>query len=97
MHTITLVVDNTTYYLNSTTDPLELTKRARKPYKPKKPKDIRKFPVRSDLSTAEYVRQFDALNFLQPVQYWPELNTIGTAQYDPSIPLFEILTDEVAA
>jgi hypothetical protein len=30
---------------------------------------------------------------MQPVQYWPELNTTGTAQYDPSIPLFEILPD----
>jgi hypothetical protein len=49
---------------------------------------------RSDLSTAEYVRQYDALNFLQPVQYWPELNTIGTAHYDPAVPLIEELTDE---
>jgi hypothetical protein len=89
-----LTIDGTTYKLKFDRDPLEMIKLARKPYKPKKPKDIRKFPVRSDLSTAEYVRQYDALNFLQPVQYWPELNTTGTAQYDPDIPLFEILTDE---
>ena len=87
-------IDGTTYRVKFDRDPLELAKLARKPYKTKKPKDIRKFPVRSDLSTAEYVRQYDKLNFLQPVQYWPELNTIGTAYYDPSIPLLETLTDE---
>jgi hypothetical protein len=42
------------------------------------------------------VRQYDALNFLQAVKYWPELNTIGTAQYDPTIPLLEEITDENA-
>lgn len=88
-------IEGTTYKVKFDRDPLDLAKAAKKPYKPKKPKDIRKFPVRSDLSTAEYIRQYDALNFLQPVQYWPELNTTGTAQYDPEIPLFEILPDEV--
>jgi hypothetical protein len=88
-------IEGTTYKVKFDRDPLELAKAAKKPYKPKKPKDIREFPVRSDLSTAEYIRQYDALNFLQPVQYWPELNTTGTAQYDPEIPLFEILPDEV--
>ena len=90
----TVKIDGTTYTLKFDRDPLELAKMARKPYKQKKPKDIRKFPVRSDLSTAEYVRQYDKLNFLQPVKYWPELNWIGTALYDPSIPLLETLTDE---
>lgn len=85
----TINIDGTTYRVKFDRDPLELAKAARKAWKPKKPKDIRKFPVRSDLSTAEYVRQYDKLNFLQPVQYWPELNTEGTAQYDPTIPLVE--------
>ena len=90
----TVKIDGTTYKVKFDRDPLELAKLARKPYKQKKPKDIRKFPVRSGLSTAEYVRQFDALNFRVPVKYWPELNTDGTAQYDPTIPLLEELTDE---
>lgn len=92
----TVKIDGTTYRVKFDRDPLELAKLARKPYKQKKPKDLRKFPVRSDLSTAEYVRQYDALNFLQPVQYSPELNTIGTAQYDPAVPLIEELIDENA-
>ena len=95
MQTITLIVDGTTYYLNSTTDPLELTKRARKPYKPAKPKNIRKFPVWVDsMSTAAYIRAFDDLNKLQAVDYIGA-NENGTAVYDTSIPLFEILSDEV--
>ena len=95
MHTITLVVDNTTYYLNSTTDPLELTKRARKPYKPAKPKSIRKFPVWvHSMSTAAYIRTFDYLNKLQALDYIGTSET-SAAQYDPAIPLFEILPDEV--
>lgn len=92
----TINIDGTTYKVKFDRDSLELAKLARKPYKQKKPKDIRKFPVRSDLSTAEYIRQYDALNFLQPVQYSPELNTTGTAQYDPTIPLLEEITDENA-
>ncbi len=92
----TIKIDGTTYKVKFDRDPVELAKLARKAWKPKKPKDLRKFPVRSDLSTAEYVRQYDALNFLQPVQYWPELNTKGTAQYDPTMPLLENLTDENA-
>jgi hypothetical protein len=90
----TLQIDNTTYRVKFDRDPLELAKAARKPYKPKKPKDIRKFPVRADLSTAEYIKRFDALNFLVPVQYWPELNDTGTAQYDSTIPLFEVTYDD---
>jgi len=92
----TLKIDGTTYTLKFDKDPVELAKLARKPYKQKKPKDIRKFPVRSDLSTAEYVRQYDSLNFRAPVDYWPELNTTGTAQYDPTIPLLEDLSNENA-
>ena len=88
-----ITIDGTTYKVKFDRDPIELAKAARKPYKQKKPKDIRKFPVRSDLSTAEYVRQYDALNFLQPVQYSPELNTIGTAHYDPAVPLLEEVTE----
>jgi len=42
------------------------------------------------------VRQYDALNFLQPVQYSPELNWIGTAYYDPTMPLLEDLSNENA-
>lgn len=89
----TINIDGTTYRVKFDRDPLELAKAARKAWKPKKPKDIRKFPVRSDLSTAEYVRQYDKLNFLQPVQYWPELNTTGTALYDPTIPLLEEVSE----
>jgi len=92
----TVKIDGTTYRVKFDRDPIELAKMARKPYKQKKPKDIRKFPVRSDLSTAEYVRQYDAFNFLQTVQYWPELNTLGTAQYDPTIPLLEEIAHEDA-
>lgn len=93
MHTITLVVDNTTYYLNSTTDPLELTKRARKPYKPAKPKNIRKIPTwLPNMSTAAYIRAFDKLNMLQAVDYIGASET-SAAVYDTSIPLFEILPD----
>ena len=89
----TIKVDGTTYTLKFDKCPIQWAKLARKAWKPKKPKDLRKFPVRSDLSTAEYVRQYDALNFLQPVQYWPELNSTGTAHYDPSIPLLEDISE----
>jgi hypothetical protein len=92
----TINIDGTTYKVKFDRDPVELAKAARKAWKPKKPKDIRKFPVRSDLSTAEYVRQYDALNFRVPVQYWPELNNESTAQYDPTIPLLEDLSNEDA-
>lgn len=89
----TINIDGTTYKVKFDRDPLELAKLARKPYKPKKPKDIRKFPVRADLSTAEYIKRFDALNFLQPVDYHGASDETA-AQYDPSIPLFEVLNDE---
>jgi hypothetical protein len=91
----TLIIDGTTYKLKFDRDPLEMMKLARKAYKPKKPKDIRKFPVWvPSMSTAAYIGQFDKLNMLQAVDYIGA-NESGTAVYDPSIPLFEILPDEV--
>jgi hypothetical protein len=89
----TIQIDNTTYRVKFDRDPLELAKAARKPYKAKKPKDIRKFPVRADLSTAEYIKRFDALNFLQSVDYHGA-SAETAAQYDPSIPLLETFNDE---
>jgi hypothetical protein len=92
----TVKIDGTTYKVKFDRDPLELAKAARKPYKQKKPKDIRKFPTIGVgvVSTAEYVRQFEYLNNLVAGEYFPRLNVIKTAQYDPSIPLLETLTDE---
>jgi len=87
-----LTIDGTTYKLKFDRDPLEMIKLARKPYKPKKPKDIRKFPTRADLSTGDYIREFIKLNKLTTVKY-NYLNFSGTPHYDPSIPLFEILPD----
>ena len=86
----TIVIDGTTYTVKFDRDPLELAKAARKPYRPKRPKDIRKFPrdTGRPVSTAEYIRQFEALNNLVPVQY-ENLNVTGTAQYDSTIPLLE--------
>jgi hypothetical protein len=89
----TLIIDGTTYTVKFDRDPIELAKAARKPYKPKKPKDIRKFPHRADLTTAEYVRQFDELNNLTRVKY-DNLNFGNTALYDPTIPLCEVFNDE---
>jgi hypothetical protein len=85
----TLIIDGTTYKVKFDRDPIELAKAARKPYKPAKPKNIRKFPHRADLTTAEYVRQFDELNNLTRVKY-DNLNFGNTAQYDSTIPLFEV-------
>jgi phage terminase small subunit len=91
----TINIDGTTYKLKFDRDPLEMMKLARKPYKPKKPKDIRKFPTwLPNMSTAVYIRQFDKLNMLQAVDYIGASET-SAAQYDPAIPLFEILPDEV--
>jgi hypothetical protein len=89
----TIIIDNTTYKVKFDRDPIELAKLARKPYRPKKPKDIRKFPHRADLTTAEYIKQFDALNFLQPVQY-AGASAETAAQYDPTIPLCEVFNDD---
>jgi hypothetical protein len=85
----TLIIDGTTYKVKFDRDPIELAKAARKPYKPAKPKNIRKFPHRADLTTAEYVRQFDELNNLTRVKY-DNLNFGNTAQYDSTIPLCEV-------
>jgi hypothetical protein len=90
----TLIIDGTTYKVKFDRDPIELAKAARKPYKPKKPKDIRKFPTYTpDVSTAEYIKRFDSLNNLQPVQY-AGAGADTAAQYDSTIPLCEVFTDE---
>jgi hypothetical protein len=90
----TINIDGTTYRVKFDRDPIELAKLARKPYKPKKPKDIRKFPLWTEsVSTAEYIRRFDVLNFLQAVRY-DGASTDTTAQYDPTIPLCEVFNDD---
>jgi hypothetical protein len=87
----TIQIDNTTYKVKFDRDPLELAKAARKPYKPKKPKDIRKFPTYTAgvTSTAEYIKRFDSLNCLQALKYNGASDETA-AQYDSSIPLFEV-------
>jgi len=91
----TLQIDGTTYRVKFDRDPLELAKLARKPYKTKKPKDIRKFPTYTAgvTSTAEYIKRFDSLNCLQALDYHGASDETA-AQYDPSIPLLETFTDE---
>lgn len=91
----TIQIDGTTYRVKFNRDPLELAKLARKPYKPKKFKDIRRFPVWQGVavSTAGYIRHFDALNSLRPVEYHGA-SEYSAAEYDPSIPLLETFTDE---
>jgi hypothetical protein len=92
----TIKIDGTTYKVKFDRDPVQLAKAARKPYKPAKFKDLRKFPTWTpNMSTATYVRQFEAANCLQALEYFPRLDTEGTAQYDPTMPLFEV-TDENA-
>lgn len=89
----TINIDGTTYKVKFDRDPLELAKAARKPYKQKKPKDIRKFPVWAlTMSTADYIRRFDALNFLQSVDY-TGASADTAAQYDPTIPLLEEIAE----
>jgi len=90
----TLIVDGTTYKVKFDRDPIELAKAARKPYRPKKPKDIRKFPTWSpDVSTAEYIKRFDNLNNLARVDYHGA-SAETAAQYDSTIPVCEVFTDE---
>ena len=91
----TINIDGTTYKVKFDRDPLELAKLARKPYKTKKPKDLRKFPkdYAGTMSTGDYVRQFETLNMLIKTEY-DNLNYSGTALYDPAVPLLEELTDE---
>jgi hypothetical protein len=93
----TINIDGTTYTLKFDKDPIAWAKAARKPWKPAKPKDIRKFPkdYAGTMSTGDYVRQFEGLNMLIKTEY-DNLNYSGTALYDPTIPLMEILTDEDA-
>ncbi len=87
-------IDGTTYKVKFDRDPIELAKLARKPYRPKKPKDIRKFPLWTPaVSTAEYIKRFDKLNFLQPVKY-AGASAKTAAQYDSTSPLCEVFTDE---
>lgn len=90
----TLKIDNTTYKLKFDKCPIEWAKAARKPYKPKKPKDLRKFPkdYAGTMSTGDYVRQFETLNNLTKTGY-DNLNYGGTALYDPTIPLLEEITE----
>lgn len=93
----TINIDGTTYRVKFDRDPIELAKAARKPYKQKKPKDIRKFPTWAPtMTTAAYVRQFERLNYLVAGEYFPRLNVERAAQYDPTIPLLEEITDENA-
>jgi hypothetical protein len=75
-------------------DPIELAKLARKPYRPKKPKDTRKFPTWTPaVSTAEYIRRFDNLNNLARVDYHGA-SAESAAQYDSTIPLCEVFNDD---
>ena len=94
----TLNIDGTTYTLKFDKCPVEWAKLARKAWKPKKPKDIRKFPkdYAGTMSTGDYIRQFETLNNLVPCDYTEMLNYSGTALYDPSIPLLEDLSNEDA-
>jgi hypothetical protein len=87
----TINIDGTTYKVKFDRDPLELAKLARKPYKPKKFKDIRKFPTYTAgvTSTAKYIKRFDALNCLQSIKYHGA-SAVTAAQYDSTIPLFEV-------
>ncbi len=93
----TIKVDGTTYKVKFDRDPVELAKAARKAWKPKKPKDIRKFPkdYAGTMSTGDYVRQFEGLNMLIKTEY-DNLNYSGTAQYDSTMPLLEDLSNENA-
>ena len=89
----TVKIDGTTYKVKFDRDPLELAKAARKAWKPKKPKDLRKFPTWTPtVSTADYIRRFDALNFLQSVDYIGA-SADTAAQYDPTIPLLEEVSE----
>jgi len=89
----TVKIDGTTYKVKFDRDPIELAKLARKAWKPKKPKDLRKFPTWTPtVSTADYIRRFDALNFLQSVDY-TGASADTAAQHDPTIPLLEEVSE----
>jgi hypothetical protein len=90
----TLNIDGTTYTLKFDKCPIEWAKAARKAWKPAKFKDLRKFPTWTPtVSTADYIRRFDALNFLQSMDY-TGASTESAAQYDLTMPLLEDLSDE---
>ena len=93
----TLKIDGTTYKVKFDKDPIQWAKAARKPWKPAKPKDLRKFPkdYAGTMSTGDYVRQFEALNNLVQTEY-DNLNYSKTALYDSTMPLLEDLSDENA-
>lgn len=89
----TIKIDGTTYKVKFDRDPVELAKAARKAWKPAKFKDLRKFPTWTPtVSTADYIRRFDALNFLQSVDY-TGASIEGAAQYDPTMPLLEDISE----
>jgi len=88
----TLHIDGTTYKLKFDRDILAFAKLARKPFKPTKFKDLRKFPKRSDLSTLDYIRAFEQINSLVRVDY-DNASATETAQYNPTVPLMEVLDD----
>jgi len=88
----TVNIDGTTYKVKPDRDILALQKLARKSYRQAKPKDLRKFPVYIEQTTAEYLWQFEHRNFLIHAQY-DNLNNTGTAQYDSTIPLMEVLNE----
>jgi len=88
-----LTIDGTAYKLKFDRDILAFAKLARKPYKPAKFKDLRKFPKRSDLSTLDYIRAFEQINSLIRVEY-DNASATGTAQYDPTMPLMEVLEND---
>ena len=89
----TVNIDGTTYTIKFDRDPIALAKLARKPYKLARFKDLRKFPKRADLSTADYIREFDKLNCLVSIQYIGA-NETGTPYYDSTIPLLQEMHDE---
>jgi hypothetical protein len=90
----TINIDGTRYKVKFDRDPVELAKAARKAWKPKKPKDIRKFPTWTPtVSTADYIRRFDALNYLRSIDY-NGASTESAAQYDHTMPLLEDLSNE---
>jgi hypothetical protein len=88
-----LKIDGTTYTIKNDRDQIEFMALARKKFRKSRFKDIRKFPVYIGQTTAAYIRQFEHRNFLIPTPY-DNLNDTGTAQYDASIPLIEVLTCE---
>ena len=89
----TLHIDGTTYKLKFDKCPIAWAKLARKPYKPAKPKDLRKFPKRSDLSTLDYIRAFEQINSLVRVDY-DNASATESAQYDPTMPLREVFEND---